>query len=458
MFQRNDYPQASVGQLLAVLEAREVTALQLTGWALERIAADDRRLHAISRLHAAEARAAAAASDQRRAAGLPVGKLEGVPLLVKDNIAVRGWPQTAGSVALQGLVASEDAPLVARLRSEGAVLLGQTAMHELAAGITGASSLTGYTENVFHTGYSPGGSSSGSAVAVAAGYTPLTMGTDTAGSVRIPAAFAQIYGLRPTQGRVNMQGIVPLSPSQDIAGPLVSHASDLPRIYEIMTGRTLAVTPEPLSVGIVAELFTEQDSVTHQVRQALSFPATVRLTTVSYPEISHLASEANIIAYEFSEALAVFLADKSAVRYKTLSAILDSGKYHPDLDTIFRTRAVHPGTDSDAFYQVQQRQATFYRHLESFFSRHRINLLAYPVISQPPVRHGQSQTGSNALISATSGAPSLALPAGFTGDGMPAGLELLALRDREDLLFKAAGIISPPNSYRQCEPQGTGRR
>ncbi|ARU95861.1 amidase [Tatumella citrea] len=446
MFQPNDYPRASVGQLLKALEAREVTALQLTEWALERIATDDRRLHAISRLHSAEARATAAASDQRRATGLPAGKLEGIPLLIKDNIAVRGWSQTAGSVTLQGLVASEDAPLITRLRSEGAVLLGQTAMHELAAGITGASSLTGYTENVFHTGYSPGGSSSGSAVAVAAGYTPLAIGTDTAGSVRIPAAFAQIYGLRPTRGQVDMQGIVPLSPTQDIAGPLVSHASDLPRIYEIMTGRALTETTEPLSVGIVSELFDEQDPVGHQVRQALNFPATVRLTHVSYPEISHLASEASIIAYEFSEALAGFLADRPAARYKTLSAILDSGKHHPDLDTIFRTRAHHPGTDSDAFYQVQQRQAAFYQELVSFFSHHRINLLAYPVISQPPVRHGQPQTGSNALISATTGTPSLALPAGFTSCGMPTGLELLALRDREDLLLRAASIFSPPGS------------
>ena len=444
MFQRKHYPRASVGRLSKALEAGEVTALQLTEWALDRISADDRRLHAISRLHAAEARAAATASDQRRAAGVPVGKLEGIPLLIKDNIAVRGWPQTAGSVALQGLVASEDAPLIARLRGEGAVLLGQTAMHELAAGITGASSLTGYTENVFHTGYSPGGSSSGSAVAVAAGYTPLAIGTDTAGSVRIPAAFAQIYGLRPTQGRVNMQGIVPLSPSQDIAGPLVSHASDLPRIYEIMTGKAPAETTEQLSVGIVSELFDEQDPVGHQVRRALNFPATVRLTTVSYPEISHLASEANIIAYEFSEALAGFLADRPAVRYKTLLQIIDSGKYHPDLETIFQTRAAHPGTDSADFYRVQQKQAAFYQDLVAFLHRYRINLLAFPVISQPPVRHGQAQTGSNALISATTGTPALALPAGFTSCGMPTGLELLALRDKEDLLLRAASTFLPP--------------
>ena len=442
MFQRTDYSQASITQMVSALGNGEVTALQLTEFALERIDQYDRRLHAISRVFATEARTAATASDLRRSAGFPGGKLEGIPLLIKDNIGVRGWPLTAGSVALQGLIAREDAPLVARLREEGAILLGQTAMHELAAGITGASSLTGYTENIFHMGYSPGGSSSGSAVAVAAGYTPLAIGTDTAGSVRIPAAFAQVYGLRPTHGSVETRGIVPLSPSQDIAGPLVRHSIDLQMISEIMTGKSLPVTAEPLRIGLVSELFENiPGSVAERVSQSLNFQEKVDITSVSFPELSTLASEANIIAYEFAGALREFLTATAGARYHSLTEIVASGKYHPDLEPTLSTRAVHPGTDSDEFLVIQQRQAEFYRKLVAFFDHHRLNLLAYPVISQSPIRHGQLQTGSNALISATSGTPALSLPAGFTAEGMPVGLELLALRGREDLLLKAASVF-----------------
>ena len=196
------------------LAQRRVSARQLTTFALQRIAdVDQPRYNAISWLFADDALAAAAASDAARQQNAPVGPLAGIPLLIKDNIEVKGWPTSAGSALLRDVIASEDAPLVTALRQAGAILIGKTTMHELAAGITGASSLSGFTHNARQHGRSP---------EVQAAVQPwrwpqascLAIGSDTAGSVRIPAAFNGLFGLRMTRGALSSAGIVPLSPTR----------------------------------------------------------------------------------------------------------------------------------------------------------------------------------------------------------------------------------------------------
>lgn len=435
-----DYLTASLCELQYALQRREITSRQLTEYALQRIAEVDRpRYNAITWLFAAEALAAADTVDARRQRGETVGLLAGVPVLIKDNIDVKGWPTSAGSVMLRDVIASEDAPLVTTLRNQGAILLGKTAMHELAAGITGASSLTGYTHNAWREGRSPGGSSSGSAVAVAAGYVPLAIGTDTAGSVRIPAAFNGLFGLRMTKGGVSSEGIVPLSPTQDIPGPLVRSSADLRLASEILRGQFFAAEGESLRVGLWQEGFADDEAEINQAVQAAVSGLGPQI--VSWPQLENLAAEANIIGYEFADALAGYLADKPDAQFHTLQEIAASGLYHPQLATTFKARAMHPGITSEGYTVVQQRQHDLYQQVEAMFSQYNINLLAYPVVRRAPVRHGEMQEGSNALVSAVTGAPAISIPAGFSDDGMPIGLELLALRGREDLLLRAAEDI-----------------
>ncbi|MBK0090248.1 amidase [Erwinia sp. S59] len=435
-----DYLTASLSDLNQALLRGEVTARQLTDYALQRIGeADQPRYNAITWLFADEARAAAEQSDKRRQRGEAWGPLDGVPVLIKDNIEVRGWPTSAGSVMLRGVIADNDAPLVTTLRHQGAILIGKTAMHELAAGITGASSLSGFTHNAWQQGRSPGGSSSGSAVAVAAGYVPLAIGSDTAGSVRIPAAFNGLLGLRMTRGALSTAGIVPLSPTQDIPGPLVRSTADLRIASEILSGKTFAIEGEALRVGIWQEGFAaDEDEINQAVQAAVAGFAPAAL---SWPELETLAADANIIGYEFAEALAEYLADKPQAQFHSLPEIAASGLYHPQLEAVFKTRAVHPGTSSEAYAQVQQRQRDLYQQLVAMFDQHNINLLAYPVVRRPPVKQGEMQEGSNALISAVTGAPAISIPAGLSDDGVPIGVELLALRGREDLLLRAAEAI-----------------
>lgn len=435
-----DYLTASLSDLSLALQRGDVTARQLTDYALQRISeADQPRYNAITWLFADEARAAAERSDTRRQRGEALGQLDGIPVLIKDNIEVQGWPTSAGSVMLRDVIAQTDAPLVTTLRHQGAVLIGKTAMHELAAGITGASSLTGFTHNAWREGRSPGGSSSGSAVAVAAGYVPLAIGSDTAGSVRIPAAFNGLFGLRMTRGALSTSGIVPLSPTQDIPGPLVRSAADLRIASEVLSGKTFATEGEALRVGIWQEGFAADEDEINQVAQAAM--AGFAPATLSWPELETLAAEANIIGYEFAEALAKYLADKPQAQFHTLPDIAASRLYHPQLETVFKTRAVHPGTASEGYARVQQRQHDLYQQLVAMFDQHNINLLAYPVVRRAPVKHGEMQEGSNALVSAVTGAPAISIPAGLSQDGLPIGVELLALRGREDLLLRAAEAI-----------------
>lgn len=432
-----EYLTASINELQQALTQRTVSARQLVTFALQRIAeVDQPRYNAITWLFAEQALAAADASDARRQRGAVAGRLEGIPLLIKDNIEVQGWPTSAGSVLLREVIASDDAPLVTRLRKAGAILIGKTAMHELAAGITGASSLSGFTHNAWVEGRSPGGSSSGSAVAVAAGYVPLAIGSDTAGSVRIPAAFNHLFGLRMTRGAISTDGIVPLSPTQDIPGPLARSAADLRLATEILSGKQFAESDEPLRIGIWLEGFAaDEGEINQAVRAAL---ADFAPREVSYPQLETLAADANIIGYEFAGALATYLADKPQAQSRTLAEVVASGRYHPQLETVFTTRAQHPGVESAGYWQVQQRQRDLYQQLADFFAAQQINLLSYPVVRRAPVKHGEMQEGSNALISAVTGAPAISIPAGFSAEGLPIGLELLALRGREDLLLSAA--------------------
>ncbi|PHM45347.1 putative amidase [Xenorhabdus mauleonii] len=453
--QFSDYMNSSVTTLLDALEQRKVTSLKLIEYAIERINMLDKAgstLNAITWLFEDEAKKAAIQSDMKRSKGIPSGKLEGIPVLIKDNIEVAGWPTTAGSVALQGIIAEQDAPIVAKLREEGAILLGKTAMHELAAGITGASSLSGFAQNAWVPGYSPGGSSSGSAVVVAAGYVPLAIGTDTAGSVRIPAAFNNLYGLRATRGSIPSAGIVPLSPTQDIAGPFVRSAGDLRLIHEVLSGKPCEISHEDIKVGLLTEWLSYSDDESESIN-ALIMKALEKLggkeekiPQLHYRDLYSLTADASIITFEFAESLERFLSENKNAKFKSLKEIIDLKLYHPQLEDAFSIWAFHKGMSDDEYSLVQDRQARLYQDLEAFFSKNGINILAYPVIRHSPVKIGQpQQLENNAFLSPVTGAPALSVPVGFTPSGFPVGMELLALKNKEDLLIKAASVF--PDSY-----------
>jgi aspartyl-tRNA(Asn)/glutamyl-tRNA(Gln) amidotransferase subunit A len=254
--------------------AGQATAVQATEAALERIAATDDRLHAFLTVTGDQALADARRVDQARERGERLGPLAGVPLALKDVLVTKGVRTTAGSRILDEFVPPYDATVVRRLREAGVVILGKTNMDEFAMGSSTENSGFGATRNPWDPTRVPGGSSGGSAAAVAAGQAPLGIGTDTGGSIRQPAALCGIVGLKPTYGLVSRYGLIAFASSLDQVGPLTRDVRDAAHLLEVIAGHDpmdstsipdaptdvtsrLADGVDGLRVGVVGELFLE---------------------------------------------------------------------------------------------------------------------------------------------------------------------------------------------------------
>jgi len=224
----------TIGEFGRRLRARELTALDVTETCLRRIDELQPRLNAFIRVMADEARRDAAAADRELAAGRDRGPLHGVPIAVKDLIDIEGVPTTAASRVRDGQVAAGDAPVIAHLRRAGAVLIGKTNLDEFAFGTTSENSAFGPVRHPLDPSRSPGGSSGGSAVAVATGMALAALGTDTGGSIRIPAAACGVVGLKPTVGEISTDAVVPLSRTLDHLGPFARTVGDAAILFRAL--------------------------------------------------------------------------------------------------------------------------------------------------------------------------------------------------------------------------------
>ncbi|MGA1646384.1 MAG: amidase, partial [bacterium] len=230
--------EASIETLQEAMNSGSLTAVELTQYYLDRIATYDQQgpaLNSIQTINSAALEHAAALDEERSKQGAR-SLLHGIPILVKDNYETKGMPTTVGSVLFQGYSPGRDAHLVAKLKDAGVVLLGKTTMQEFAYGITNVGSGHGFTRNPYDTTRNPGGSSGGTGAAVAANFAVTGLGSDTCGSIRIPAAQNNLVGLRGTQGLMSRRGIFPLSSTQDIGGPLTKSVRDLAIMLDQMIG------------------------------------------------------------------------------------------------------------------------------------------------------------------------------------------------------------------------------
>src|SRR2546427_6575185 len=254
-----DVVEKPIPELQAAMSEETVTSRQLVESYLARIAAYDKQgpaLNAIVALNP-QALATADALDAERRAGRVRGPLHGIPVVVKDNYETVEMPTTAGSIALASFHPRADAFQVRRLKDAGAVIIGKTNMHELAAGITTISSSGGQTRNPYDLGRNPGGSSGGTGAAIAATFAAAGMGSDTCGSIRIPAAHNNLTGLRGTRGLSSRSGIVPLSTTQDIGGPLARTITDLAIMLDATVGADPADAETQIGEGRVPKSFRD---------------------------------------------------------------------------------------------------------------------------------------------------------------------------------------------------------
>jgi Asp-tRNA(Asn)/Glu-tRNA(Gln) amidotransferase A subunit family amidase len=463
-----DVVEKSIGQLQAAMEAGSVTSRQLVEQYLARIDAYDQRGPAINAFIALNPRALddAAALDQERRTRGARGPLHGIPVAIKDNYITDGMPTTGGSLALEHFLARRDAFMVKKLKDAGAVIIGKTNLHELAYGITSISSIGGQTRNPYDIRRNPGGSSGGTGAAVAANFAAAGMGTDTCGSIRIPSAHNNLFGLRGTRGLSSRDGIIPLSLSQDIGGPIARSVTDLALMLNATAGYDQAdeVTRlgqgrlpksfldrvgdsslQDIHIGILTPLFgsaPEDAEVAAIVRQAIDHLAGMgaHVSEVSPPEFDALLQGTSLINLEFKLDLLEFFAKFPApMPVRSLGDILAGGLYHTAVDGVLRrANEVEPSRNSEVYRDTMARRAQATERIEALLVQRGLTALAYPTIRRKAAIIGEPQAGSNCQLSATTGLPAFSMPAGFTQDGLPVGLELLGPAFSEPILFKVA--------------------
>lgn len=473
-----DVTDASLRELQMALSAGRTTAVGLVDAYLSRIAAYDEQgpaLNALLTLNPAAREQAAALDAERRRSG-PRSPLHGIPVLLKDNYATADLPTTGASLALADFTPDANATQVQRLLDAGAIILGKTNLHEFAYGITTISSLGGQTRNPYDPTRIPGGSSGGTAAAIAASFAAVGMGSDTCGSIRIPAAFNNLVGLRPTKGLSSIHGIMPLSTTQDVAGPLARSMEDLAVVLDIVSGydpqdeatAVMRDRPRPafwnalrtasfegLRIGRLTHYY---ESAEPAVRTALD-AALARMQAlgadvvdISIPELSDLLTRSGVISHEFETDLNAWLADfgDGTQPPSTLEAIVASGQYHEAVEGVL-TRSAAAEQDPVRYQAALAARQALRSAIDAAMAAAQVEMLAYPPAGALPVTIGEAQPGNNCSLSANSGLPALSVPAGFSAEGLPVGIELLGRAFADERLValghaweKAANLRRPP--------------
>ena len=438
-------------QQKAMTEGR-VTSKALVQAYLNRINAFDQRGPKLNALMTINPNALKEAGDldRERATKGPRGPLHGIPVIVKDNYSTADMPTTAGTLALLGFIPSHDAFQVRKLREAGAVIIAKSNLHELASGITTISSAGGQTLNPYDPTRNPGGSSGGTGAGIAASFAAAGMGSDTCGSIRIPSAHNNLVGLRPTKGLSSIGGIVPLSVTQDVAGPLARSVQDLATMLDATIGEDPADGATHLQPGQVRPKFAEalragalrgarigileplfgnagdDQDVIRVVRAAVEEMKKegAEAVPVPMPELIAAIEGTSVIDFEFREDLANYLAQSGNPPVKSLAEIVDQGLIHASLEAGMRRRLASKGRNSEEYQQAMAKRASLAQAMLAVMDDQKLDALVYPVMKRRPARIGDGQNGTNCQLSASTGFPAISMPAGFTEEGLPVGVEL----------------------------------
>lgn len=471
--QRYDVFEKSITELQAAMTRGETTARDLVFSYRERIAAFDQEGPAINAFIALNPRALDDASglDRERAAGKLRGPLHGIPVVVKDNFDMAGFATTGGSIALATLMPARDSAVVEQLKSAGAVIIGKTNLHELAAGIVTVSSLGGQTRNPYDPARNPGGSSGGTGAAIAASFAAAGMGSDTCGSIRIPASHNSLAGLRPS-GMTSKRGLMPLAHSQDVAGPLARNVTDLALMLDATTGEDHppdsfsgpwnfaaalpGATLQGARLGLLTTLFgsaPEDEEAAAIVRGAVDRmrAAGATVVDVEIAQLNELLQGSSLIDYEFKFDLADYLEAIPNAPMRSLGDILEAGFYHQALDATFRRRNATAARDS-APKEVLARRANLYRAVNDAMNAQNVVALVYPTMKRKPALVGDAQPGSNCQLAAHTRLPALSVPAGFTSDGLPIGVELLGRAYADKELLRLGLALERTATIRRTPP------
>jgi aspartyl-tRNA(Asn)/glutamyl-tRNA(Gln) amidotransferase subunit A len=490
----DDLRSLSLDQAKLALRQGQLSSQELTHAYLEHIQATNGRLHsfltitpqlALDQARQADLRLRAWRKDQ----GAPPPALLGIPLAVKDVLCVKDVRCTCGSLILENFTPVFNASVVERLRSAGMVILGKTNTDEFAMGSSTENSAYGPTRNPWDLERVPGGSSGGSAAAVAAGLAPLALGTDTGGSVRQPASFCGITGIKPSYGRVSRYGLIAYGSSLDCVGVLGRSAAEVSRVFEVMAGQDpldatsmdlplphieLEMEPEQalsnLRVGVPEEYFISgiQPEVEQKVRQAIQALENcgAQVLPIRLPHTSYALPVYYLIAPAEASAN---LARYDGVRYGPRAAA------ETMWEVFFNTRGQRFGAEVkrrimlgtyalsagyyDAYYgQAQKVRTLIKRDFEQAFEQ--VDVVAAPVAPSTAFRLGEHSDDPLAMYledvftlpANLAGVPGITFPVGFDQHGLPVGMQLMGPHFREDLLIRAAHAYQQITEWHTRKP------
>ena len=474
---RFDVTEKSISDLNAALGSGEVTSQDLVRLYRERIEAYDRRgpvLNAVIAL-SPNAQDEAEVLDAERAAGRVRGPLHGIPVLVKDNYDTADMPTTAGTLGLATSFPPDDAFQVRRLREAGAIILGKTNMHELARGITTVSSLTGQTRNPYDPTRNPGGSSGGTGAAIGASFAAVGMGSDTCGSIRIPSSHHALVGLRGTRGLASGDGIIPLSVTQDIGGPLARSVEDLAMTLDATVGFDPADPTTELSRGHIPDSYTEaldadslqgarigivmalmgsgrsEQPVRDVIEAAIETMKAqgAEFVEIEEPDLTEVLQGASVIGQEFKFDFDAYLEQTPGAAVRSLAEMVDLGLYHEVIDRGLRDSLEQETLETDEYRERLAKRDEIRAAAVGVMDEHELDALVYPTIRETARPIGQAQPGSSCALSATSGLPAISVPAGFAVDDMPVGVELLGRPFDEPRLIGLAYAFEQSTHHRR---------
>jgi aspartyl-tRNA(Asn)/glutamyl-tRNA(Gln) amidotransferase subunit A len=475
-----------VAELAALLQAKTISSVELTRAVIARTRTVEERVHAFNSFDEADALAQAEASDARRAQGQSRGPLDGIPIALKDVIAVEGQPLTASSKMLANFVSPYDATVTTKLKQAGAVLWGRLNLDEFAMGSSTENSAFGPTHNPWDTTRVPGGSSGGSAAALAAGEAIATLGSDTGGSIRQPAALCGVVGMKPTYGLVSRYGLIAFASSLDQIGPFTRTTEDAAILLGAIAGHDerdstsfKAEIPDyraelqrrkgPWKLGIPKEYFGEglDPEVAAAVERAIDFYRAqgCEIKDVSLPHTQYCLDTYYIIATaEASSNLARYDGIRYGHRSKAATDIVD---------LYFKSRAEGFGEEVkrriilgtyvlssgyyDAFYLRAQKVRTLIR--QDFLKAYQeVDALLTPTSPVPAFKIGEKSDPLAMYLCDIytigvnlAGLPGISVPCGLTKSGLPIGLQLIGQP------FQEAGLLAIAHAYERAHEWNAAR-
>jgi aspartyl-tRNA(Asn)/glutamyl-tRNA(Gln) amidotransferase subunit A len=479
----------TAAELAAAVAAGEASAVQVAEAHLDRIAAVDGAVKAFLHVNAEDALAQARAVDRRRAAGEPLGALAGVPVAVKDLFTTVGMPTTCGSKILDGWVPPYESTVTRRLRDAGAILIGKTNMDEFAMGSSTENSGFGPSHNPWDLSKVPGGSSGGSAAAVAAYEAPLALGTDTGGSIRQPAAVCGVVGTKPTYGGSSRYGVVAFASSLDTPGPLGRTVLDAALLHEVMSGHdpmdsTSISAPVPpvvdaarhgdvagLRIGIVSEFSGDgyQPGVMSRFTEAVELLESLgaKVTEISCPHFRYALPAYYLIApSEVSSNLARFDGMRYGLRVgsgsaEEVMAVTRAAGFGAEAKRriMLGTHALSSGY-YDAYYgKAQQVRTLIIRDFDAAFAQ--VDVLISPPTPTTAFDIGERADDPMAMYLADlctipsnlAGNSAISVPIGLAPEnGLPVGLQVMAPPLADDRLYRVAAAVETAFTERWGHP------